>query len=251
MIPKTIHFCWLSGDPYPDLITKCIETWHKHLSGYKFVLWDKSRFDIESIPWVKEAYESKKYAFAADYIRLYALYNEGGIYLDCDIEVVKDFAPLLTQSSFLGYEKTGGIEAAIIGAQAGTEWVKQCLQFYEHRHFIDKNRKLSINPIPGVITKTLNANYILPLTSNEITIINKANLTIYPADYFYPKKPSQKGRITITKNTFCIHHFDGSWYENSLWNRIKGFVLKILFFMFNEDMAVKIMNIRRKLNLGR
>ena len=87
MIPKQIHLCWLSGDPYPAKIEKCLASWKKHLPDYEVVLWDTERFDLESVPWVKQAFEAKKYAFAADYIRFYALYNYGGIYLDSDVEV--------------------------------------------------------------------------------------------------------------------------------------------------------------------
>lgn len=86
MIPKKIHFCWLSGDEFPPLIQYCIDTWEKVLPDYEIILWDTKRFDINSIAWVKEAFEAKKYAFAADYIRLYAVYTEGGIYLDSDVE---------------------------------------------------------------------------------------------------------------------------------------------------------------------
>ena len=93
MIPKRIHLCWLSGDPYPAKIGKCLASWKKHLPDYEVVLWDTKRFDLESSPWVKQAFEAKKYAFAADYIRFYALYNYGGIYLDSDVEVLRSFDP--------------------------------------------------------------------------------------------------------------------------------------------------------------
>ena len=69
MIPKIIHYCWLGDDPYPEKIQRCIDSWSKYLPDYEFVLWNKERFDIHSVPWVEQAYEAKKYAFAADYIR--------------------------------------------------------------------------------------------------------------------------------------------------------------------------------------
>ena len=84
-IPKIIHYCWLSGDPYPELVQFCMQSWKEKLPDYDFVLWDKSHFDIHSVPWVEQACSAKKWAFAADYIRLYALYNYGGIYLDSDV----------------------------------------------------------------------------------------------------------------------------------------------------------------------
>ena len=126
MIPKIIHYCWLSGEPYPVLVEKCINSWKKNLPEYDFVLWDANRVDTISNLWLKQAYENKKYAFAADYIRFYALYYYGGIYLDADVEVLKTFNDLLDQKQFLGEEAGGDIEAAVIGAEKGLEWIKEC-----------------------------------------------------------------------------------------------------------------------------
>ena len=113
MIPKIIHFCWLSGEPYPPLIEHCINSWREKLPGYQFVLWDKAKADGIASEWVQEAYRNRKYAFAADYIRCYALYHFGGIYLDADVEVLKNMDELLVCKSFLGYDSTGALEAAI------------------------------------------------------------------------------------------------------------------------------------------
>ena len=106
MIPKIIHLCWLSGDPYPPKIAKCLKTWEKFLPDYEVVLWDTQRFDLNSSLWVKQAFEKKKYAFAADYIRFYALFHIGGIYLDSDVEVLKSFDDLLDLPYFIGAEKS-------------------------------------------------------------------------------------------------------------------------------------------------
>lgn len=123
MIPKKIHFCWLSGDEFPPFIRHCIDTWKQVLPDYELVLWNTKRFDINSVPWVKEAFEAKKYAFAADYIRLYSVYTEGGIYLDSDVEVLKRFDDLLQYKSFIGFEAATEkkVEAAIFGAEPGCE----------------------------------------------------------------------------------------------------------------------------------
>ena len=104
MIPKTIHFCWLGGGKYPERVRQCMESWREILPGYEIVRWDERRFDVNSVPWVREAVEQKKYAFAADYIRHYALYHEGGIYLDTDVEVLKPFDDLLDAEMFAAIE---------------------------------------------------------------------------------------------------------------------------------------------------
>ena len=116
MIPKIIHLCWLSGDAYPAKIAKCLKTWRQHLPDYEIMLWDTQRFDMNSSQWVRQAFECKKYAFAADYIRFYALYHHGGIYLDSDVEVLKSFDDLLDLPYFVGAEKAQTPEAAIMGA---------------------------------------------------------------------------------------------------------------------------------------
>ena len=95
MIPKIIHYCWLSEDPMPQELIKCVDTWHKYLKGYRFIKWDFSIFPKGKSRWVDQAFEKRKYAFAADYIRLYALYHHGGIYLDSDVEVLKSFDAFL------------------------------------------------------------------------------------------------------------------------------------------------------------
>ena len=105
MIPKIIHYCWLSGEPIPWQLQICMASWKKYLPEYEFMMWDTQRFDINSLLWTKQAFEAKKYAFAADYIRLYAVYTYGGIYLDMDVEVRHPFDFLLDEDCMLGYEK--------------------------------------------------------------------------------------------------------------------------------------------------
>ena len=114
MIPKIIHLCWLSGDPYPRKIQDCLDSWKKHLPSYEIILWDTKRFNIHEVPWVEQAFNTKKYAFAADYIRLYALYHHGGIYLDSDVEILKSLDNFLELPYFVGAETSGTIEAAIL-----------------------------------------------------------------------------------------------------------------------------------------
>lgn len=198
MIPKIIHYCWLSGDEIPDTLKKCMESWRKYLPDYTFMLWDRSRFDIESVPWVKEAFEVKKYAFAADYIRLYAVYNYGGIYMDMDVEVLKSLNPMLTRPYILGYEKQNGIEAGIFGGEKGGEWLKKCLDYYDGRHFIDKNGEMDTLPLPRIMYKCL---------SDDIK-----TMTIFPNEYLTAKS-YYTGEITVTENTYSIHHFAGSWHS--------------------------------------
>src|SRR5690606_4052586 len=107
MIPKIIHYCWLSSDAFPPLVEQCLASWEENLKGYELHRWNME--NAPAVPWVHEAYKEKKYAFAADYIRFYALYQMGGIYLDADVEVFKSFDALLANRSFIGFDKMGDI----------------------------------------------------------------------------------------------------------------------------------------------
>ena len=152
MIPKIIHYCWLSDEPYPSIIQYCLNSWKRYLPDYEIILWDKKKFDINSSKWVQQAFNAKKYAFAADYIRLYALYHYGGIYLDSDVEVVKTFNPLLHQPYFFGTEnnETIRIEAATIGVEPHNDFILKCLQYYEERDFI-VGGDMDLKPLPFIM----------------------------------------------------------------------------------------------------
>lgn len=228
MIPKIIHYCWLSGDPYPPLIELCISSWKKHLIDYEIILWDTNKIDINSNDWLKEAYENKKYAFAADYIRFYALYHYGGIYLDSDVEVLKSFNQLLDADYIIGEEAGGDIEAAVIGAVPKSDWIKECLDYYTNRHFINSQNKFDLRPVPLLV--------------NEIALTH--NLNIYPYTYFSPKDYNICN-INITSETYCIHHFDGKWVNKNIISKIKRSIHHLIYFLCGRKMHNKLIhNIR-------
>lgn len=165
MIPKVIHYCWLSGEKYPRLVRKCIKSWKKLLPDYEIKLWDANSFDFNSVPFVKEAFEKKKWAFVSDYIRLYALYTEGGIYLDSDVMVYKRFDEWHKLNFFTGIEtrtpqhEQFWIEAAIMGAMPGNKMIYECMKHYEAIHFIKADGNLDCTPAPDVITPIFMKHY--------------------------------------------------------------------------------------------
>jgi len=218
MIPKIIHFCWLSSDEYPPLIQKCIDTWKEKLPDYEFMLWDTKRFKLEENIWVKQAFETKKYAFAADYIRLYAVYNYGGVYLDTDIEVLKSFNNLLERPYFAGAEGLGIIEAGVFGAEKNSTWVKQCLDYYTGKTFINADGTYNTLTLPRImmaqISKGRTIKEIHPdnLDANLQTN-DDGTLYMFPKDFFCAKNHGT-GVIEKTDNTYSIHHFAMSWVSN-------------------------------------
>ena len=263
MIPKKIHFCWLSGDEYPPLIKHCIETWRKVLPDYEIVLWDTKRFDINSVQWVKDAFEARKYAFAADYIRLYAVFTEGGIYLDSDVEMLKPFNDLLKYKAFIGFEAaTQSIEAAIFGAEAGCEWCARAMEFYSDKHFVMDDRggvDLGITA-PNVVRQALDMTYrdfpTQPPKEPLLLQHSGKNMLVCPADYFSPIKYDMEKSYTtqnsIAKSyrrnpkTYCIHRFNASWglkpsLKIQLWDMLK----KKCEYMLGKQVSNRILKLLR------
>lgn len=143
MVPKNIHYCWLSNDPFPKEIQECIESWRANLPDFTFKKWDTTQFDVNSVPYVAEAFREKKWAFASDYIRLYALFTEGGIYLDIDVFVIQRFDEFLQHRFFSaiecypGYNNELQIQAAVMGSEKGHPFVNDCMSYYKNNHFIN------------------------------------------------------------------------------------------------------------------
>lgn len=232
MIPKIIHFCWLSDDPYPENIKECLETWKKNLPDYDIWLWDTKRFNINSTLWTKQAFEHHKYAFAADYIRLYALFNYGGIYLDSDVIVYKSFNDLLSLPYFIGQDYTRGFEAAIIGAEKGTFWIGEILKYYKNRSFLKDDKTLDMLPLPQIFYQCLNNQYkFYKLHKFESYISDSKRIYVFDKDFFNSRNSVQ---VRKTKKSYCAHNYAGSWTteKKHIKSRIKQICPKYLLNIF-------------------
>ena len=207
MIPKIIHYCWFGRGQMPALAIKCIESWKKFLPDYEIKEWNEDNFDLDMYPYVREAYDNRKFAFVTDVVRLHALYSEGGIYMDTDVEVLKSLDPFLHHTAFSGFEDDVHIPTGIMASVKGGKWAKENLAYYDNRHFIKEDGTMDLTT--NVITLT---NYMLPLgLKQNNTYQDFPNLiTFYPKDYFCPKSYDD-GKIYMTKRTVTIHHFAGSW----------------------------------------
>ncbi|MDR1896540.1 MAG: glycosyl transferase [Prevotellaceae bacterium] len=219
MIPKIIHFCWLSDDTYPSKIEKCINSWKKFMPDYELIKWDKNKFPLENNIWVRQAYETKKYAFAADYIRLYALYHYGGIYLDSDVEVLRSFDDLLHLPYFMGFDTTNNIEAAVIGVSVGNEWIGECLKYYNNRTFIDKTGKLDTATLPMIMKGQIERSMKFKKVESIEFPNETGEIYLFPCEYFSPKNV-ENGNMEITENTYSIHHFSMSWLPKNIKIRV-------------------------------
>lgn len=259
MIPKIIHYCWLSGEPYPDKVRECIDSWRNMLPDYIIRLWDINSFDINSIDFVKEAVSIKKWAFAADFIRLYALYTEGGIYLDSDVLVKKTFNPFLINDFFsaveyhpscveenktlallnedgssrrFGERKPGiGLQAAVIGSVPNHKFLKDAMTWYTTNHFILQEGKLNNVFIAPDVLAMYAEKYGFRYVNKEQYL--RENMLILPSNII-------AGNLNdINDNAVAIHLIMNSW---------KSQTTSITFLSFIVDkLKMLVVVLRRKL----
>ena len=239
MIPKVIHYCWFGRGEKPELAKKCIESWKKFLPDYKIKEWNEDNFDINCNLYAKEAYESRKFAFVTDYVRLYAIYNEGGIYMDTDVEVLDNFDKFLHHHAFSGFETDGNVPTGMMAGEKGSVWAKELIDMYNNRKFILEEGSFDMTTNTVVITR-----YMLEkgLVQNNTYQDFDGLCTMYPAEYFCPKD-HRTGKIKCTKNTVCIHHFAGSWNDTSLISRFRHSTKTFLVRIFGEKIITLLSDI--------
>lgn len=208
MIPKIIHWCWFGRGELPPLAKKCIESWKNLLPDYEIKMWNEDNFDVSSVQYVSEAYQKCKYAFVSDYVRLYALYTEGGIYMDSDVEVLKRLDEFHELTAFTGYESNGACLTGIMGSEKGGRWVKDLLDEYQGRQFIKSDGSLNMTTNVKYTVRLMKAKGLRLDGTKEIV---SDYVAIFPWDYFCPKS-WKTGEITTTANTRTIHHFAASWW---------------------------------------
>lgn len=221
MIPRKIHYTWFSNDPFPAIVQQCIQSWHQYMPDYEFILWDSKRIEQIDSLWLKQCLKKRKWAFAADYVRLYAVYTEGGIYLDTDCMVYQSFDSLLTNVSFIGKERSVHVEGRrtemyltshCFGAEKGDWFVGRVLSYYNNRPFIMSDdetlpMRLKYNTeyqpfIHSEIAKQIGYN---PFPSADIEQHLEHGLVIYPSFYF--------DATEITTHTYTRHLALGGWRE--------------------------------------
>lgn len=228
MIPKTIHYCWFGRGEKPESVKKYIEGWHKILSDYTFKEWNEDNFDIYSNQYVSEAYACRRFAFVTDYVRLYALYHEGGVYMDTDVEVLSTYNPFLHHTAFSGFETDGNVPTGMMAAEKGSIWAKELLAGYEDRRFIKHDGSQDTLTNTAVITKYMvEKGLVLNNTYQNISGL----CTMYPSEYFCPKD-HRTGKIKCTDKTVCIHHFAGTWlnlsWKDNLRHKTKMLIVRII-----------------------
>ena len=209
MIPKIIHYCWFGGNPLPTLAQKCIKSWKKYCPDFQIIEWNEENFVLDKSPlYVRQAYEKKKWAFVSDYVRLWALVNYGGIYMDTDVEVIKPLKRFLTEKAFSGFEAVDRIPTGIMACEKENATFMAWLDKYNDKLFVLEDGSLNLETNVTAITNYMKTR---GFTFNN-TLQTVEGVTFYPKDFFCPKD-THTGIIELTPNSYCIHHFNGSWVE--------------------------------------
>lgn len=222
-IPKIIHYCWFGRGEKPTKVIQTVENWKRILPDYQVIEWNEENFDINFTEYTRQAYEHKKYAFVSDYVRLFALYQMGGIYLDTDVEVIGSFDGFLDEKAFMSFESSCSLCTAVIGAEKESTFIGELMDLYGKMSFVDECGNPDMKPNSERIFETLFSDK--QIRDRKISL---ENATIYPVDYFCAKD-YKTYRSLRTDRTVTIHTLDASWYP---WKRkVKKAIKKIMVKM--------------------
>ena len=235
-IPKVIHYCWFGKGKMPKLAKKCIKSWQKFCPDYKIVCWNEENFDINQNRYAKEAYEAGKWAFVSDYVRLKVLYDEGGIYLDTDVEIIKPIDKLVEKGGYMGFDDNGIISTGLgFACEKGNELVGAILKDYDDIPFLRADGTYDLLPCPDRNTQTM-VKLGLDINSREQVFMG---IQMLPEDYLCPMK-YYTGKKVITKNTYSIHHFCASWTSKT--SKRTTFVKRIIGVKLYEKLYGKLLH---------
>ena len=220
MIPKILHYIWFGSKPLTPLAEDCLASWKEHMPSWQIMQWDETNFDITTAPlYVRQAYEVRKFAFVSDYVRLWALEQYGGVYVDTDVKVLRSYEPLLSDTAFIGMEESLAHMpgTCVMGCEPHCQWVRDMLQLYDGVEFILPDGSLDLTTNVQRMGERMKAEGLNELTCEgdkpwkQVQYIARWGLRVYTHDYFSPITSTRVMRKT--KNTYSVHYFAGSWQD--------------------------------------
>ncbi len=240
MIPKVIHYCWFGGKKIPKEYQYYISSWKRKCPDYRIVEWNESNFDLNLCSYIKEAYECQKWAFVSDFARFWILYNEGGVYLDTDVELVKGLDKLIDKGPFMGQEAgTRGVAPGLgLGVEKGNPLYKRIIDYYMKQRFVNKDGTINTYTVVQRVTDIMKEYGYTP--SDRIQKIE--GIYIYPPEYFCPYN-AVTAEMNITPKTISIHHYAASWFPKTV--RIKNVIKKKIGAGFTKKM-IRLKNGRKR-----
>lgn len=201
LIPRKLHYVWMGRGEKPDKIKYCMESWHKHLKGWEIIEWNEDNFPLNKYPFALKAYRRKRWAFVSDVARLYALYTEGGVFVDADVEIVKSLDRFLAHRAFTGHETQQLTLAAVMGAEKRHPWIEYLLKYYDNRPYDE-------TPNTQIVSR-LNKPLIERQDKYGYTYL-RDGVVIYPVEYF-ASFDHKRLKVIHHPNAYAYHHFAGSW----------------------------------------
>lgn len=235
-IPKVIHYCWFGKKELPQSVINCINSWKKYCPDYEIKQWDESNFDVHKFLFTEEAYKCGKYAFVTDVARLEIISREGGVYLDTDVELLKNIDSLLESSSFMAMETVGRVNTGLgFGATKNHPFIIENLRAYYNRHFLLANGKLDTTSCVTVTTNLLEKRY--GKLSNQTAYFK--DMVVYEPKVFCPLN-LETNRLSISSSTLAIHHYDATWKDGK--DKFLKMKIKLRKFL-GSNLYEKIKNI--------
>lgn len=237
-IPLKIHYCWFGGNPKPEIVLKCIESWKKHMSDYEICEWNESNYDCHKVPFIDEAYCAKKWAFVSDYARFDILNQYGGIYFDTDVELLRPIPDeMLSKNAFTGMESAGKVSPGLIFATiSNLPFLQDILNSYNSSHFIIAGK---------LIYKTVNEFTTELLVPKGFVFANRYqevyDIAIYPSEYFCGYDQDVR-EYDIKPETISVHHYASTWKKESIKYKTQQLCKKVL----GMSRYRKLLNIKRK-----
>lgn len=219
MIPKIIHYVWLGRGEQSDTIKRCIESWKKYLPDYKVMLWNEDTYDISQSPaFVRTAYNAHKWAFASDYIRLWALYTYGGIYLDTDTEVRKPLDRFHTHRLFIGTQVFSvdvnkrekkyvtNLSMGVIGSEPQHPFIKDCMSALEQSNIVKSDGSIDTTVTNYTMSDILQKDYGFVVEDNMQEL--KDGIIVYPSSIFADRLAPNN-----STDAFTFHWGEMSWFQ--------------------------------------
>ncbi len=222
IIPKVIHYCWFGDKPIPMQYRRWMESWKKYCPDYEVTEWNEDNYDVHKNRYISQAYELEKWAFVSDYARIDIINEYGGVYLDTDVELVKNIDVLLQNDAFCGFENFRYVAYGLgFGSKKDNAVLSEMLEYYDRMGFLSEDGTLNQITCPIIQTEVMKRHGLI--CNGEFQVVE--GMTVYPSRILCGMSPHSFRMQCNLDDTYAIHHYSGSWLENEQEKN------KVIFYM--------------------